>query len=61
MSAWTDSYLFGIVLSIAAFALGVWLNKKTRLPLFNPLLLAVVAVILALQLLRIPQIGRAHV
>ena len=54
MSAWTDSYLFGIVLSMAAFALGVWLNKKTRLPLFNPLLLAAVAVILALQLLRIP-------
>ena len=54
MSAWTDSYLFGIVMSIAAFALGVWLNKKTKLPLFNPLLIAVVVVILALQLLRIP-------
>ena len=54
MSAWTDSYLFGIVLSIAAFALGVWLNKKTKLPLFNPLLISVVVVILALQLLRIP-------
>ena len=50
MSAWTDSYLFGIVLSIAAFALGVWLNKKTKLPLFNPLLIAVVVVILVFLL-----------
>lgn len=29
MTAWTESYLFGIVLSIFAFALGVFLNRKT--------------------------------
>ena len=51
MSAWTDSYLFGIVLSIAAFALGLWLNRKT--PLFNPLLIAVTVIILILQVFRI--------
>lgn len=53
MSAWTDSYLFGIVLSIAAFALGLWLNRKTRMPLFNPLLIAVTVIILILQVFRI--------
>ena len=54
MSAWTDSELFGIVLSILAFALGVFLNKKTKLPLFNPLLVAVTVIIALLTLLRIP-------
>lgn len=54
MSAWTDSELFGIVLSILAFALGVFLNKKTRLPLLNPLLVAVTVIIAVLSLLRIP-------
>lgn len=54
MSAWTDSELFGIVLSILAFALGVFLNKKTKLPLFNPLLVAVAVIIALLSLLRIP-------
>lgn len=54
MSAWTDSELFGIVLSILAFALGVFLNKKTKLPLLNPLLLAVTVIIALLTLLRIP-------
>lgn len=54
MTAWTESYLFGIVLSIFAFALGVFLNRKTRLPLFNPLLVATALVILVLSLLRIP-------
>lgn len=54
MMAWTESYLFGIVLSIFAFALGVFLNRKTRLPLFNPLLVATALVILVLSLLRIP-------
>ena len=54
MTAWTESYLFGIVLSIFAFALGVFLNRKTRLPLFNPLLVATALVILVLSLLHIP-------
>lgn len=54
MSAWTDSELFGIVLSILAFALGVFLNKKTKLPLLNPLLVAVTVIIALLTLLRIP-------
>ena len=54
MSVLTDTHLFGIVLSIAAFMLGVFLNKKTKLPLLNPLLIAVTVIILVLQVLRIP-------
>ena len=54
MSMFTDSYLFGIVLSIAAFMLGLFLNRKTRLPLFNPLLIAVTLIVLVLMLLGIP-------
>ena len=41
MTAWTDSTLFGLVLSLLAYALGVFLNRKTKLPLLNPLLIAV--------------------
>lgn len=54
MSMLTDSYLFGIVLSIAAFLLGLFLNRKTRLPLFNPLLIAVTLIVLVLLILGIP-------
>lgn len=54
MMEWTDSHLFGIVMSILAFALGVYLNKKTKLPFVNPLLVAVAVIILALTLFGIP-------
>ncbi len=54
MSMFTNSYLFGIILSIAAFSLGAWLNRKTKLPLFNPLLIAVIVVILVVQVFAIP-------
>ena len=54
MMQFTDSYLFGIVLSIAAFMLGVWLNRKTKLPLFNPLLIAVMLIVAVLLLFGIP-------
>ena len=39
----------GMLLSLGAYLLGVWLKKKTGLALLNPLLVAIV------------QIGRAHV
>ena len=35
MTAWTDSTLFGLVLSLLAYALGVFLNRKTKLPLLK--------------------------
>ena len=54
MIAWTDSALFGLVLSLLAYALGVFLNRKTKLPLLNPLLIAVTAIALVVTVLQIP-------
>ena len=54
MSMFTDSYLFGIILSIGAFMLGLFLNRKTKLPLFNPLLIAVMVIVQVLMLFGIP-------
>lgn len=45
---------FGIFLSIAAYALGCWLNRKFRTPLCNPLLIAIVLVVGVLLVFRIP-------
>ena len=31
--------VWGVTLTLGAFALGTWLNKKTGMAIFNPLLL----------------------
>lgn len=49
-----NSSLFGIVLSVFAYQAGVWLNRKTRSPLCNPLLIAVAIVIAVLRVFDIP-------
>lgn len=54
MSELTASPFFGIALSIAAFSLGVWIQKKTGLVICNPLIIAVVLVIGVLLLFKIP-------
>lgn len=46
--------LFGIVLSIAAYAVGVYVHKKTGCAAANPLLLAVIQIILVLSVFQIP-------
>lgn len=48
------SPLFGIVLSVLAFEVGLFINKKTGSPLCNPLLIAVALVIGVLKLFHIP-------
>lgn len=48
------SPLFGIVLSILAFQIGLWVNQKTKSPLCNPLLIAVALIIFILQVFDIP-------
>jgi predicted murein hydrolase (TIGR00659 family) len=40
-----SSIYFGIVLSLASYALGVWLKNKLKWSLFNPLLVSVIVVI----------------
>lgn len=42
------SPMFGILISILAFQLGVYINKKTKLIIMNPLMLAIVFVIILL-------------
>lgn len=45
MSEFINTPLFGILLSIIAFEIGVWINKKTRISLLNPMLIGIVLVI----------------
>ncbi len=47
--------MFGVMLSIFAFWAGLWLNRVCRkFPLCNPLLIAIVLIILVLKLFHIP-------
>ena len=46
--------LFGIALTILAFQFGVFLNRKTKSPIVNPLLIAIIFVIAILQIFHIP-------
>ena len=50
----TASPFFGIALSVAAFAAGVFLQKKTKLLLCNPLLIAIVLIVGVLLAFHIP-------
>ena len=54
MADWFSSPLFGITLSIAAYGIGYWIQKKLRTPAANPLLIAIILVILFLKLTGIP-------
>ena len=54
MDAITSSPLFGIILCIFTFELGVWLNKKLKTPICNPLLVAIALIIAILQVFKIP-------
>jgi predicted murein hydrolase (TIGR00659 family) len=44
------SPLFGVMISLIAFEIGLFINKKTRKSFLNPLLIAIVIVILALKI-----------
>ena len=46
--------LFGITLSIVAFGIGIRIQKKTRSALANPLIIAMVLVMLVLVVFDIP-------
>ncbi|WP_373899205.1 LrgB family protein [Haloimpatiens sp. FM7315] len=45
--------LFGLIISVAAFELGCILYKKTKLPVFNPLLVSITIIILFLKIFNI--------
>ena len=54
MSELLASPFFGIALSIVAFSIGVWIQKKTGLVICNPLIIAIVLVSGVLLLFQIP-------
>ncbi len=45
MEILTENTLFGIIISLLAFEAGLLIYKKTKFPLFNPLLIAIALVI----------------
>jgi predicted murein hydrolase (TIGR00659 family) len=49
MSWFTSSPLFGILISLVAFEIGLWANKKTKQPLINPLLIALLLIVFILK------------
>ena len=46
--------LFGISITLISYAFGVYLNRRTRKAIFNPLLIAEIIIILTLLIFRIP-------
>lgn len=53
MEVLTSHILFGIVLSLGAFGTGVWLKRKWKSPLLNPLLVAIALIIIILKVFSI--------
>lgn len=54
MQELVNNPLFGLVLTIVAFQIGLYLNQKLRTPLVNPLLFAIAIVIITLKVFQIP-------
>ncbi len=48
------SPFFGIAISISCYAFGFWVNRKLKTPLANPLLIAIILVVVILVLFDIP-------
>lgn len=53
MKALVANPVFGVLLSLAAYEAGLWINRKTKKALFNPLLLAIALVIAILSIFHI--------
>ena len=48
-----QSLYFGVLVSLGAYLFGIWLREKTGFAVFNPLLVAIVAVIAILSFFHI--------
>ena len=57
----TATSLFAIVLTLGAYEFGIWLQKKLKSPICNPILIAVILVIAAIKILEPPAIMRRAV
>lgn len=53
MDIFTNNIFFGLFVSLIAFEIGLIIYKKTKLPIFNPLLIAIIIVIGFLKLFNI--------
>lgn len=53
MNIITNNLLFGIILSLLAFEAGLYIYKKTNIPIFNPLLIAIALVVAFLLIFNI--------
>ncbi len=53
MAIFTESVFFGVLISLAAYFLGMFLKEKTKLAIMNPLLLSIIFVILFLLVFHI--------
>ena len=49
-----DTEIFGVILTILFFNIGIYIQKKTNKPIFNPLLIAILGIILFLSITNIP-------
>lgn len=49
-----DTPIFGIIITVLFFNIGVYIQKKTKNPMFNPLLLSILGIILFLSAAKIP-------
>ena len=47
-SFFTDSVFMGVVISLLTYELGLWIKKKVKFAIFNPLLISVIAVMVFL-------------
>ena len=45
-----NSLFFGVMISVAAYEIGVLLKKKFKLAIFNPLLIAIAVIIVILAI-----------
>ena len=53
MDIFTNNIFFGIFISLIAFEIGLFVYRKTKLPLFNPLLIASIIIIAFLKIFNI--------
>lgn len=49
-----DTEIFGVILTILFFNIGIYIQQKTNKPIFNPLLIAILGIILFLSITKIP-------
>ncbi len=49
-----DTEIFGVILTILFFNIGIYIQKKTNKPIFNPLLIAILGIILFFSITKIP-------